>query len=253
MRGLRGQGAFVLLLAYATAAPVLAIAAGVWFLPSIVALFDHAAAWAVPLFVVVTAGPLALAVMPATAMAILAGALFGLPGLVPAVASYLLACLAVFEAVRRSFQDGVQAAVRRSPRLVAIQAELEQATLRIVILSRLSVVLPFALMNVLLSVSPVTRRTYLWGSLAGMLPRTLVAVAAGTAAEAALTALRAGRVPTAAEANLGSALGLLAIAGTVGLAWYLGKALWKVFLNPLAPGDTRAAARTAVSRARRKR
>ncbi len=234
MRGLRGQGAFVLLLAYATATPVLAIAAGVWFLPSIVALFDHAAAWAVPLFVVVTAGPLALAVMPATAMAILAGALFGLLGLVPAVASYLLACLVVFEALRRSFQEDVQAAVRRSPRLLAVQAELEQANLRIVILSRLSVVLPFALMNVLLSVSPVRRRTYLWGSLVGMLPRTLVAVAVGSVAETALTALRAGRVPAAAEGGLGSALGLLAAAGTVGLAWFLGKAFWKVFLNPRA-------------------
>ncbi len=234
-----GQGAFVLLLAYATATPVLATAVGAWFLPSIVALFDHAAAWAVPVFVIVTFGPLALAVMPATAMAALAGALFGLSGLIPAVASYLLACLVVFEVIRRSFQGSVQAAVRRSRRLLAIQAELEQATLRIVILSRLSVVLPFALMNVLLSVSPVTRRTYLWGSLAGMLPRTLIAVAGGTAAEAALTALRAGRVPAAAEGGLGLALALLAAAGTVGLAWYLGKALWKVFLDSRIPGMER--------------
>lgn len=221
MRG----GAFALLLAYAAGMPLLAGVAGLWFLPEIVALFERAAAGAVPLFVLAAALAVALALVPATAMAALAGGLFGLAGFVPAIAAYLLACLALFEVVRRFLQPAVQAAVARSARGRAAQAELEQATFRIVVLSRLSPALPFALVSVLLAVSPVGRSTYLAGTLVGMLPRTAGAVAAGAATERVLAALGEGWRPAAGDGPLGPFLLAAAGIGTLGLLWYGGKAL----------------------------
>ena len=213
------------LLAYATVMPLIVGGFGVWFLPETVALFERPAAWAFVLFTAITAVALALALLPATAMAALAGGLFGPLGLLPAVCAYLLACLALFEVVRRFFQPAVQSAVARSARGRAAQEELERATLRIVVLSRLSPVLPFALASVLLAASTVPRSTYVAGTLVGMLPRTAAAVAFGAATERALAALRKGSFPTMGDVPLGPALAVIAALATFGLVWYVGKAL----------------------------
>jgi uncharacterized membrane protein YdjX (TVP38/TMEM64 family) len=229
-------GLFALLLAYAAGMPLLAGRVGLWLLPEIVAVFERASTCALPLFTVLTAVALALALMPATAMAALAGGLFGPVGLLPAVAAYLLACLAVFEVVRRFLQPAVQAVVARSPRGRVVQAELEQATFRIVLLSRLSPVLPFAMVSVLLAVSPVPRATYLGGTLAGMLPRTAGAVAVGAAAERTIAALRDGWTPGAGEGPLGPVLPALAAVATLGLVWYVAKAVRRALAAPEGAG-----------------
>jgi uncharacterized membrane protein YdjX (TVP38/TMEM64 family) len=217
--------------------PALVSMVGVWFLPHIIALFERAGEWTIPLFTVITAVCLTLALMPSIVMAALAGALFGLPGLLPAVTSYLLACIAAFEIVRRSARPAVQAAVRRSSRGRAILEEFQQATLRIIILSRLSPGLPFALMNVVLGVSPVARSTYVWGTLLGMLPRTLIWVAVGAAARPGLAALREGQIPSTPEGILGLALPILAAVGVVGLSWYGGKAIRRALAMPESRGE----------------
>ncbi|MBM4439803.1 MAG: TVP38/TMEM64 family protein [Candidatus Rokubacteria bacterium] len=216
MNAARGGG-FALLLAYAAAMPLVVGGVAAWYLPEIVALFARTT-WAVPIFTVVAAVALALALVPSTAAAALAGGLFGAFGLVPAVGAYLLASVALFEVVRRFLQPAVQAAVARSPRGRAAQAELEQATFRIVVLSRLSPVLPFALASVLLGASTVARSTYVAGTLVGMLPRTAAAVGVGIAAERAV----------AGDGLLGSAVLGVGVLATLGLAWYVGKALRRV-------------------------
>lgn len=207
--------AFALLLAYAAAMPLVFGGFALWFLPEIMALFEQPSLWAVPLFALTAAVALALALLPATAVAALAGGLFGPIGILPAVGAYLLACLALFEIVRRFLQPAVQTAVARSPRGRAAQAELDEATFRIVVLSRLSPVLPFALASMLLAVSRVARSTYVAGTLIGMLPRTAAAVAVGVATERAV----AGHRP------LGLGLLILAALATFGLVWYVGRAI----------------------------
>ena len=208
---------FALLLAYAAAMPLVAGGFALWFLPEIVVLFEPSSLSAIPLFAVITAVALACALVPSTAVAALAGGLFGAPGILPAVAAYLLASVALFELVRRFLQPAVQAAVARSPRARAAQAELDEATFRIVVLGRLSPVLPFALASVLLAVSRVARSTYVAGTLVGMLPRTVAAVAVGAAAERA--------VAGTSDGPLGPLLLFLAAVATLGLAWYVGKAV----------------------------
>ncbi len=228
VRRFREQGAFAFLLGYAAGMPLLVSGSGLWFLSDVIALFENAGRWAAPLFALVTAAALALALLPSLVMAALAGALFGLTGIIPAVCSYLLACTLAFEVVRRFLRPSVQAAVQSSTRARAVQEELEQATLKIIILSRLSPTIPFALMNILLGVSPVSRSTYLWGSFLGMLPRTAVTVAIGAGAQAALATLKAGGFPRTFDGILDLvALPLLAAIGTAGLVWIVGRAIWR--------------------------
>jgi uncharacterized membrane protein YdjX (TVP38/TMEM64 family) len=89
--------------------------------------------------------------------------------------------------------------------------------------------LPFALVNVLLAVSPVSRPVYLAGTLVGMLPRTAAAVVAGAAARSALAALGEG---TAAgdEGLVSRAALVLAVIATAGLAWYAVRAVRRAMM-----------------------
>jgi len=234
---IREQWVFLLLLGYATGMPALVSVAGVWFLPHIIALFEHAGAWAIPLFTIIASVCLTLALILSIVMAALAGALFGLSGLLPAVASYLLASVTAFEIVRRSARPAVLAAVRRSSLGPVILEEFQQATLKIIILSRLSPGVPFALMNVVIGVSPAARSAYVWGTLLGMLPRTLIFVAVGAAARPGLAALKEGRIPTTPDGNLAIALPILAAIGVIGLGWYAGKVLRRALTSPCRMSD----------------
>jgi uncharacterized membrane protein YdjX (TVP38/TMEM64 family) len=216
-------GAFGLLLAYATAMPLLAGGLVLWALPELDAQLRSAGPLGLPLFAGLGAATLAAALVPATLMAALAGATFGLWGLAAAVAAYALASVLVFEVVRRWLQAPVQRAIAGSVRARAAQAELARATFRVVALSRLSPVLPFALVNVLLAVSPVSRPVYLAGTLVGMLPRTAAAVTAGAAARSALAALAEGAA-AGGEGLLSRVALVLAVAATAGLAWYVVRA-----------------------------
>lgn len=216
------SGAFGLLLAYATAMPLLGGGLALWAAPAADVHLREAGLWAMPLFAMIAGVTLAAALIPATLMAALAGAAFGLSGLTVAVASYTAASMLSFEVVRRLLQGPVQRAISRSARARAAQGELERATFRVVALSRLSPVLPFALVNVLLAVSPVPRFVYLAGTLAGMLPRTTAAVLAGVAARSALAALGEGMPGD--QGWLGSVTIALAVAATAGLAWYVARA-----------------------------
>jgi uncharacterized membrane protein YdjX (TVP38/TMEM64 family) len=226
MNRIREQGPFAILVGYAAAMPLLVSGSGLWFLADIIALFDSAGRWATFLFTVITAGALALALLPSIVMSALAGALFGIYGLVPAIVSYLVACSLSFEVARRYLRPSMQAAVQRSPRARALQEKFHEASFKIVVLGRLSPAIPFAVMNLLLGVSNLPRSAYLWGSFLGMLPRTLVAVAAGAGAQAAFAALSEGAIPPL-DGPLDYALPFLAVAGTAGLLWVVGKAIWK--------------------------
>lgn len=224
---IRAQGPFAVLIAYAAGMPLVVSASGLWFIADIVTLFQDAGRWAALLFAIITAGALVLALLPSIVMSALAGALFGLYGVIPAVGSYLIACIVSFEVVRRYLQPQIQSAVQRSARASALQQTFHEADFKIIFLSRLSPAIPFAVMNILLGVSNVSRSTYLWGSFAGMLPRTIVAVLTGAGAQAAFGALSEGELP-GVDGPLGLALPILAALGTAGLIWVVARAIWSV-------------------------
>ena len=128
-----------------------------------------------------------LLLLPATVLTIAAGAIFGLlwGGLLSAAAAIATAALA-FLIARHFARDRVERAVRARPRLRAVDRAIGEGGFRVVVLLRLSPVVPFSVSNYVYGVTAVRFPPYLVASALGMLPGTFLytylGVLGGTAA-----------------------------------------------------------------------
>jgi uncharacterized membrane protein YdjX (TVP38/TMEM64 family) len=123
----------------------------------------------------------------------------------------VLASTAAFLLGRTLLRARVEARVGRDPRVAAIDRAIGDDGLRLVLLLRLSPVLPFNLLNVALALTRVRLRDYVLGSAIGMLPGTVLYVYLGSLATTA-TELLAGRRPAG---DAGVALTLAGLAATL--------------------------------------
>ncbi len=99
-------------------------------------------------------------------------------GLLLVMLASTLASSLAFLSFRYLFRNFVEAKVRRYfPRL---EQELQQQGAYFVFAMRLFPVIPYSLTNLVLAISPVRFRTYLWVTLVAMLPRYLLYVYGGT-------------------------------------------------------------------------
>jgi len=122
--------------------------------------------------------------LPTISQAILAGYAFGLPlGLGLALAGFGGASLVGYEFVGRIARSRVESELQRRPKAMLLRDALLHAStgraLLIVTLFRASPSSPFALSNLLLASLGVRRWVFFFGTLMGMLPRTLAAVLIG--------------------------------------------------------------------------
>jgi uncharacterized membrane protein YdjX (TVP38/TMEM64 family) len=132
-----------------------------------------------------------VAVMPAFLLTLAAGALWGFWfGLLLTMAGALSGSTCAFLGARSVFRGIVQRYVDRHPRLAAIDRAVEQEGARLVLLLRLSPVVPYVLLNYVLGVSGIRLRDHFIG-LCGMVPTAAMYVYAGKVA-GDLTALAAG-------------------------------------------------------------
>jgi len=92
----------------------------------------------------------------------------------------VLAATVSFVLARFVARDWVSRKVARDPRFAAIDAAVGESGLKIVVLLRLSPVLPFNLMNYALGLTRVRLRDYVLGSWVGMLPATVMYVYLGS-------------------------------------------------------------------------
>ncbi|MFI5257844.1 MAG: TVP38/TMEM64 family protein [Gemmatimonadales bacterium] len=138
-------------------------------------------AWGPALFVVGYAIASA-AFVPAGPLTIVAGVLFGLvAGTVYSfLGATLGACLA-FTLSRRLGRTTIEARIARSPRLTAISRAVGADGRRVVMLLRLSPVIPFSAINVVMGVSPIRFADFAIACVA-MLPVTVLYVYYGTVA-----------------------------------------------------------------------
>ncbi|OHB68508.1 MAG: hypothetical protein A2Y77_08725 [Planctomycetes bacterium RBG_13_62_9] len=134
-------------------------------------------------------GPLALVVfyvvccvflIPGSIPTLGAGFLFGLPvgSITAMVGSTLGACVA-FLLGRTTIRRWVARRIARSCRFTAIDDAIGERGFQLVLLSRLSPISPFILLNYAFGLTKVSLREYLWGSLIGMLPGTILFVYLG--------------------------------------------------------------------------
>ncbi len=133
-------------------------------------------------FFVVTAFTMAFALTPTTFIALLSGFLLGWAALPPLCMSYLAASFIGYHTVALLDNGNLIHFLSERPRIQAFIQKMQQGSLGIIILSRLSPALPFAVMNAVFSLVRIPVKSFLWGSFWGMLPRTLLSVWAGTQA-----------------------------------------------------------------------
>lgn len=123
---------------------------------------------------------MALALTPTTLVAISIGYFLGLNGLAPLVLAYSAASLIGYflaKPLSGSMMNTIQDYYPKTNRLVA---KLNNTSpFWFVILCRLSPILPFGVMNVVLSYIATPLKPFLLGGITGMLPRTFTALMVG--------------------------------------------------------------------------
>ena len=128
----------------------------------------------------------AVALLPGSVLTLAAGFAYG-PGfglLVASPASVMAATLA-FLLGRTALRDRIERKVRASRKAEAIQQAVGREGFKLVLLLRLSPLVPFNLLNYALSLSRVRLGTYVMASIVGMLPGTALYVYLGSLAPAA--------------------------------------------------------------------
>ena len=138
----------------------------------------------VPLYIyfigsLVAALVIALALCPTTVVAMLSGLYLGWWALPFVVLSYLMAAFIGYYLFGSLDHASLQKYMTTKPKMKKFFDRLQNRQFKLVVFSRLSPVLPFSVMNMVLASLSVNIKTFLLGSLIGMLPRTLLSVYLG--------------------------------------------------------------------------
>lgn len=132
---------------------------------------------------------LTVAMVPASVLSLAIAASFGFwTGLATVVAGANAGALGAFLLSRTLFRRRAQALAARHPKFAALDAAVGRSGFRIVFLLRLSPLVPFTVLNALLGLTTVRTGAYIFADLAGMLPGTVMYVAAGSACADCLAA-----------------------------------------------------------------
>jgi len=133
---------------------------------------------------------MAFALTPTTFVAIVTGYYFGWGGLPGMVLAYALAAAIGYELARRIDHGKLRHFLHLFPKAEAVLGELQNQSWQLILLTRLSPVLPFALMTFVLAIVGVPRKRFLLASVLGMLPRSLFFYWLGTKASDVLALLQ---------------------------------------------------------------
>ncbi len=148
---------------------------------SLVDWIHGAGALGIAVFVVAYVGA-ALLLLPGSALTLGAGFAYGpLWGTLLVVPTSVVAAVIAFAAARRGGRTRIVRRIERDPRFAAIDRAIRRSGFKIVGLLRLSPVFPYSVLNYALGLSGVRFRDYLWASLVGMFPGTLLYVYLGSA------------------------------------------------------------------------
>jgi uncharacterized membrane protein YdjX (TVP38/TMEM64 family) len=121
--------------------------------------------------------------LPGSVAMMIGGFLFGfLPGLIFAIVAVPLGAQAAFEFGRWVARPWVQRKVAAHARMQAIEAALREEAFIIVVLTRLSLIIPFNLLNYAYGASSVKASVHLIATAIGMLPAITLFIYLGTLA-----------------------------------------------------------------------
>ena len=153
------------------------------------ALLQHLTLCQSLLYFAAVALTMALALTPTTFVAIVTGYFMGWAGLPGMVAAYALAAALGYELALHLDQGKLRGFLLNFPKADAVLRELQRQSWQLIVLTRLSPVLPFAFMTFVLAMVGVPRGRFLGASVLGMLPRSLFFYWLGTQAQDVLALL----------------------------------------------------------------
>ncbi|OIP42700.1 MAG: hypothetical protein AUK47_03765 [Deltaproteobacteria bacterium CG2_30_63_29] len=139
-------------------------------------------AWGLVLVAVVYV-PACLFAFPGSVLTLGTGFAFGVvPGTIAVSIGSTAGAAAAFLVGRRFAREAIEQKLDKYPRFRAIEGAIEQQGFKIVLLTRLSPVFPFNLLNYAYGLTKVSFKDYVLASWLGMLPGTLMFVYLGSAA-----------------------------------------------------------------------
>jgi uncharacterized membrane protein YdjX (TVP38/TMEM64 family) len=154
--------------------------------------------------------PAAVLFVPASVLTLGAGFVFGVAkGTVIVSLGSTAGAAAAFIVARTAGHDWVVGRLARYPAVDAIGRAVESEAFKVVLLTRLSPLFPFNLLNYAFGLSSVPLKTYLLASWIGMLPGTLMYIYLGSAAQS-VAALLSGDLRRAPGQQAMFAAGLVA-------------------------------------------
>ncbi|KAJ8636591.1 hypothetical protein MRB53_010858 [Persea americana] len=134
-----------------------------------------------PLVLAVSYIPLTVLAVPASVLTLGGGYLFGLPiGFIADSIGATIGAVAAFYLGRTIGRSCVISKLKDYPQFQAVAVATQRSGFKIVLLLRLVPLLPFNMLNYLLSVTPVGIGEYIMASWLGMMPITLALVYIGT-------------------------------------------------------------------------
>ncbi len=173
--------------------------------------------------------------VPGSVSMMIAGFLFGLvPGFLFAAVGISAGAQGAFLAARLWARRWVEKKVADNQRLAAIEKGLREEAFLIVALTRLSLIIPFNLLNYAYGVTSVRTRTHLVATTVGMLPAVALYVYLGTLARDLGQILSGEATPS----DLGYWLAAAGIAVIVILTWVIHRAASRALERHLAPLDS---------------
>lgn len=182
--------------------------------------------------------------LPASMITISAGYLFGfLPGILIANFGSTLGAVGLFLLGRFLFRSTVERALKGHPHLNSLDELVEAQGLKILILTRLALFMPFGLLNYAFSATRIPLHVFAFGSMAGMLPGTILYVLIGNSLDSLGELLELSARPailtTSIEPRFGKAyfyLTLVGVFSSIVLSVYLARlsklAFAKIKSNP---------------------
>ncbi len=169
----------------------------------------------------VIAFTMAFALTPTTFVALVTGFYFGWLAFPGMVLSYALAAMVGYLIATALDHGKMLRFLHHFPKAEAVMQELKHESWQLILLTRISPVLPFALMTFVLAVMRVEKKRFLLASVVGMLPRSLFFYWLGTKAQDVMNLINDPDTGTAGKLLVA---GLIAVS-VFGLYWLFNRAL----------------------------
>lgn len=134
-----------------------------------------------PVVLAIAYVPLTVLAVPASVLTLGGGYLFGLPlGFIADSVGATIGATAAFLLGRTIGKTYVMSKLKNYPRFQAVAIAIQKSGFKIVLLLRLVPLLPFNMLNYLLSVTPINLGAYILATWLGMMPITFAFVYVGT-------------------------------------------------------------------------